>query len=438
MSLLHVPSRRVCVAASSCALSLLGAGSAWALGPEGSPIDTSDYTIDFYEGPNLQSTRQIGMAGATAALTPGVVGYSSNPATAAMRNPWSTDWFDWEPDFSVTGPAGITRVDFDNNGDTTFANEASLFINIGAGFQFGAFGAGLDANVSEYTVRPRDAGTPVDLTVQLSRTHLVLAHGFVRGQLFVGAGLGLFGLDLELADPTAQVPGNANVGGGSVLLGAAWAPVALPVTAGASARIALRSNGTVAPEGITPDDNGDYVQEGYYFPLEIVPPTEFQFAVATRLFGPTNLPWVVPPRRTATPVSNTERAARRAQNHSGSLLLSAALKLTLPVANGVGVESFLRQEVERSGEKAVYSPRLGLEGEPIANYLILRAGTYLEPTRFQSGSPRLHWTAGSDVHIPVKWSVFGLFDDDTTFRIGGAVDQAPRYFGWSATLGFWN
>jgi hypothetical protein len=49
----------------------------------------------------------------------------------------------------------------------------------------------------------------------------------------------------------------------------------------------------------------------------------------------------------------------------------------------------------------------------------------------------LHVTAGLDVHLPVRWNIFGLADPDTTFRIGGAVDQAPRFFGWHATFGIW-
>ncbi len=377
------------------------------------------------------------MAGSTTALTPGVVGYGSNPATAAMRPPWSTNWFDWEPDASITAPAGITNTDFDNNGDTSFANEASLFVRLGVGFQFGRFGTGLDVNVSEFRVRSRGAADPRELTVALSRLHLVSAHAFLDGELFVGAGIGLFGLDLQLDDSDQMTQDSSTVGGLSVLVGSAWAPSALPVRAGVSARIAVPSENT-KPNGIQPNDAGDYVSEGYYFPRQITPPTELNFALATRLFAPTNLPWIIPARHTSTPPSKEEQARRSALYHSGSLLISAALKVTLPLANAVGVESFLRQEVERSGEIISYSPRLGLEGEPIANYLILRAGTYLEPTRFRNGEARLHWTAGTDVHIPVEWSVFGLFDEDTTFRIGGAVDQAERYFGWSATLGFWH
>jgi hypothetical protein len=99
------------------------------------------------------------------------------------------------------------------------------------------------------------------------------------------------------------------------------------------------------------------------------------------------------------------------------------------------------QRVERSGQEVSVSPRLGLEGEVIPGYLVVRAGGYDEPTRFTStpgASARLHATGGFDVRIPIEWSVFGLLDDDTTFRVGGAVDGAPRYFGWAASAGLWH
>jgi hypothetical protein len=84
-------------------------------------------------------------------------------------------------------------------------------------------------------------------------------------------------------------------------------------------------------------------------------------------------------------------------------------------------------------ETSLFSARLDAATIPDA----LRAGTYLEPTRFDTSSPRPHATAGFDVHVPVAWSLFGLFDDDTTFRVGGALDSAERYFAWTASLGIW-
>jgi hypothetical protein len=54
----------------------------------------------------------------------------------------------------------------------------------------------------------------------------------------------------------------------------------------------------------------------------------------------------------------------------------------LPVADAVGIESFLTQRVERSGRSTTVSPRIGVETEPWVNVFILRAGSYYEPSAF--------------------------------------------------------
>src|SRR5262249_27273487 len=120
------------------------------------------------------------------------------------------------------------------------------------------------------------------------------------------------------------------------------------------------------------------------------------------------------------------------------ILVSVETKITFPTVDGVGLESFLKQQVERSGEKVSVSPRFGIETEAIPGYLILRAGSYIEPSRFENGSARAHATAGLDIRIPIEWSVFGLLEDDNTFRVGGCIDATARYFGWGVTAGLWH
>src|SRR5690606_34749788 len=90
------------------------------------------------------------------------------------------------------------------------------------------------------------------------------------------------------------------------------------------------------------------------------------------------------------------------------LLLSAALVISGTAEEAVGVDSFLSQVVNRSGREVVYSPRVGAESEVWPRLLKVRAGSYLEPTRFESSSPRWHATLGCDVRLN-RWSVFGLW-----------------------------
>jgi hypothetical protein len=120
------------------------------------------------------------------------------------------------------------------------------------------------------------------------------------------------------------------------------------------------------------------------------------------------------------------------------VLLSAALLVTGPVDQGVGVESFLQQRVNRSGEQVSLSPRLGVESEAVPHWLRLRTGVYSEPTRFSiaTSARRLHATFGADVRL-FPWSVFGLFRQGTSWRLSGVIDAAPRYLGWGASVGIW-
>lgn len=407
--------------------------SALALGPEGSPIENSDYTIDLHQGPVLESSRVIGLGGSVTPFVDGVVGYAVNPASAAVRSPHSVTFFDWELDASVGSPGSGSDTDFDANGRVDAASKKPLFVTLGGGLQWGTFGVGLRADVNEYEVL---SGTGTPLLVDVARVNLVAAFALFRGQLAVGAGVGVYGVELSQPAEEGDAASLAASEGGSAQLGIIWAPNSLSLRAGAAVRTAVPDGDDVAPEGTTPDAEGNVIAQGFVFPKRIVPPTELHAAVATQLFRPFNPGWRVPSRSSEDP-SPEERRRLRAPRTSGHLLLSAGAKVTLPVPDAVGVESFLTQRVERSGRSPTVSPRVGVETEPWVNAFILRAGSYYEPSRFSASASRVHVTAGLDVHVPVRWSIFGLADPETTFKIGGAIDQAPRYFGWNATIGLW-
>ena len=89
----------------------------------------------------------------------------------------------------------------------------------------------------------------------------------------------------------------------------------------------------------------------------------------------------------------------------------------------MGIESFLDRTVKRSGTSLSYSPRIGLETETAPNWLRLRAGSYLEPSRFPGNSKgaRVHGTLGFDEKL-FPWTAFGLFHDGTQWRAGGSID----------------
>jgi hypothetical protein len=119
------------------------------------------------------------------------------------------------------------------------------------------------------------------------------------------------------------------------------------------------------------------------------------------------------------------------------VLLSSSLVVTGSSANAVGVESFIQRVVDRSGESVVFSPRFGAESEIIPNWVKVRAGTYGEPTRVRGASARWHGTFGFDVKL-LRWSVFGLFRDDTEWRLSVSLDAAPRYLSSGLSIGNWH
>jgi len=87
----------------------------------------------------------------------------------------------------------------------------------------------------------------------------------------------------------------------------------------------------------------------------------------------------------------------------------------------------------------VVSPRLGLETEAVPDWVKVRAGTYGEPTRFSASKAagRLHGTLGFDVKL-FSWSVFGVFHESTSWRVGAVLDAAERYLSWGLTAGIWH
>jgi hypothetical protein len=117
-------------------------------------------------------------------------------------------------------------------------------------------------------------------------------------------------------------------------------------------------------------------------------------------------------------------------------LLTADLWFNGRVDNAVGVESLLFQTVQRSGEKITVSPRLGFETEVVPTRMKIRAGTYLEPTRFAQSTLRVHGTLGVDISL-FKWNVFGLWPDDYRWQISAALDVTRKYTSFSVGIGGW-
>lgn len=449
----------------ACAL-VLGAGTASAdhlgpaLGPEGTDgFFTNNYKIDLFQGPVLGGARMTGLGGAYAPIAEGVAGFQVNAASPAVRAANSHSWFDYDWDLGVTFPNSLKKTDFDNNGSVGFSYNNFVFFTAGLNLQFGSWGVGFSAQAQQYELGKADSTAPA-LRLQLLRGNFLVARSLFDGQLVIGAGLRGVGLSInarqgDVADRSLFSTASAGTEAGVLI-----APLALPMRFAFTGRSVMEpsaaSTADVQYDGGDRDHGLKYVDlnRRLYLPRSVELPWEIEAAVALQLGRPLNQQWVNthhPPddylreqkmpdggvRRLVDKKYVEEQAKRkyRALPREKLLIVASAL-VSGPVPDAVGVESFLTQQVERSGQRASVTPRIGIETEPFANAIQIRAGSYLEPTRFNRSSSRLHGTLGVEVRL-FEWSVFGLLDKDTAWRLGAYGDYARNYLAWGVTAGLW-
>jgi hypothetical protein len=489
-------------AAIGVLFSVAPARAAGPLGPEGAPIQTSDYTVDLAQGPVLAGARVIGLAGAYVAIAEGVDGNTQNPAAPAVRVPWSFDHLDYDLGFGVTFPNSIGQGDYFNSGrDTDLSgNQAGfVFLNAAGNLQLGRWGAGITLDYERYSLSRDAAGaTPGlqqdELFAQFGVSHLLGARSVADGQLAIGVGLRGAGLIVRNENPASGQPRDLfATEAAAPEAGVLWRPNDWPIRIGAAIRAAV-----VTKSDAKPNADGDFVigspgdPNAIYLPRRITLPWEVNAGVALQLGPrPFNPRWIDPDeqlervrrflrwrklerqrqrearvrqgasasaeaaeleRLEALDEAHEERSAidveqrlraRHAALERFYVLISSALLVTGEVDDAVGVESFLAREVQRSGQRATFSPRLGVESELLPHWVRVRAGSYFEPSRFRrrpDGSEhggRLHGTLGFDAKL-FPWAVFGLFEDGTEWRASAAIDGAEKYFGWSVSIGIWH
>jgi hypothetical protein len=443
----------------------LGASEARAAGPlgaQGAPITTSNYTLDLFEGPVLSSGRVTGLAGAFSAIAEGVEGMTACAAAPAVRDAFSYGHFDYDVSFGFSSAGGgLASSDFDNNGSPGFTYRNVFFLTIGGVVQLGEWGFGVQVDAQTYRLGHEvSASDRRFLQVDLYRGHLQLARRFLDGELVVGLGVRTANLGLSgAADSTGKDSQDIlSIGGSGVEAGVLWEPAGWPLRAALTGRTTVGDTPDVkgTPQ---PTAAGDTQVGGLYLPSSVHLPWEVEAGFAWQ-FGPRplNVAWVSPDRITTEQLD--EQRARLAQEGTplapdrdgqrrqllrrryealprSRVLLSASLLVSGPVSQAVGVESFLSQIVDRSGRRPVWTPRVGVETEPIEQRLKVRAGSYLEPSRFDEGHPRLHATAGADLKLFTS-TVFDLFAPGTAWRISGFLDAAPRYTSVGVSAGIWH
>jgi hypothetical protein len=410
------------------------------LGRQGTPLQTSDYTLELFQGPILASSRITAMGGAASALASGAEGIAFNAASASPRDPYSTRRIDYDLTLGLTFPSSIAHTDFENSGKT-FGYRDFVWATVGGVLQVGSWGVGAVVSLQNYAL-----GAPPELrletsdvkalTVRLFKFDLVASHAFFADQLHVGGGLRA--ASFNAVDPSASSSLLLGTYGVGTQAGVLWRPLRLPLRVGATVRspvLRTLESGNGVTENVA---TGDRTIGRFYLPRGVQLPWELEWGTAVQ-FGerPLNVGWT-DEQTLALPTADARRVLRsraRAMPRQ-KFLVSFSMLLTGPTTGAIGVASMLAQVVDRSGERASASMRAGVETEVLPNRLQLRMGSYMEPTRFRESTPRLHGTTGFEVRV-FDWSAFGLFAEDNAFRISGAVDGARGYFGWSLSIGSW-
>jgi hypothetical protein len=485
------------------------------LGPNGSVIQTSSYTVDMSHGVVLDGTRPTGLGGAYVAIAEGVDGLRQNPAAPAVRRPYSFSDFDWDAGIGLILPGMIQDSDLFNSGGSSSELRSQsggyAFVSPAGLAQWGRWGIGTAVDAQIYRLRRSlgdAAGEEQDqLYARFVTLRIPVARAF--GDFVVGVGALQTMLTVERSllaqDEDERL---FELTGTGAEAGVLWQPTNLPFRVGVSARTRVERNAEITNDDVVQDSGDRIIPEDpdnptdpdapntIYLPDQVSLPWGVDAGVAFQ-FGPRplNPGWENPAdklsdlreRHHARAKQREERRAtvlraveqdggnvsaaaaaidaeaataaaidreelqrerqrvdrllreRYAQMARFYVLVSVSARVTGPVENAVGVESFLQRRVNRSGENATVSPRLGVESEVVPHWLRLRAGTYLEPTRFQNErvAPRLHATFGFDARV-LPWTVFGALSEGTSWYLSAALDAAPRYVSWGASIGIWH
>ncbi len=420
------------------------------------------------------------------ALAEDTEGAAVNPAAPAVRDAYSTPWLDFDLSASVSLPGAFTRTDFDNHGDFAALPDharAADFVdlNVGGTVQLGGFGVAATGDLQQFSITQSTPGAE-GLTLQIGRWRAAAAYGAVDGQIAVGGGARVVTMQIQrsgsgtLLTMTGFAP---EVGALLMPTGRPWrlgaaarAPVSAGVLSGDFGAGSVRTAGSLVlpsrvvmpwevefgvayqlgPRPLNPGWQNPHAQERWLreiigqdrvararardAELAALPP-EQRAARAAELDAEERTVRMIEDMRLATEVQRLDqmRRARYANWPRERILLLASVSLVGASDGAVSLEGFLDQRSETVGRTMSVIPRLGLEGEPLRERMVLRVGTYVEPSRYDSGTPRQHFTFGGDVKL-FPFDLLGLFP--APWKITASLDVAPRYTSAGIGIGAWH
>lgn len=461
------------------------------------PLPSSRYSLDLFQGPLLAPIRVSGIAGAYAGYAEGIAGMVANAAAPALREPFSASYLELDIDLSISIPLSLTENDdFDNSGVSDSDYSSFLYLAGGGIIQYGPFGIGGIAELQRYTIDGDGGAT--DVTVgkyralvawQFFGDQLVVGGGVRIATLGLDApdvpDLTIVGVAPEFgaivrpdwksfrvgATFRAPVDGGTFYGGGTKTIDESGivraGPLVLPervvlpweVEVGVAVQVGSRP---LNPAWLNPHDQEALGAEAFARRREERKARrEAELAAISdpreRAQRAQKLSFEEKREQAADDVAlgrleDTLKQERRARYWNWPrqyLLLTAELLATGPVDRGVSLERFLGQNERRpargrsvlgrpvigsSGQGISYSPRFGIETEPVENLLKTRFGSYYEPSRFRDVG-RQHFTFGADLRMfATTW--FGLVPE-VIYKLQASVDIAPRYESYSLGIGVW-
>ncbi len=419
----------------------------------------------------------MSLAGANTAQASSLDGSAANAAAPAMRNMFSVRWFDIDVDAGISFPGSFGSSDFQNRGSRGSASSVDRtrqFLNLygGASMQFGNFGVATSIDSFRYDVElPETQAVRPGVSVTFTRYTALAAYGFFDNQLVLGGGIRALTTGIQQfggAEPSREVLTFLGV---APEAGAIWKPKTLPFSFGATFR-----GGISAAPVFNPNRSTDTIQRAgaFVLPSTVTAPWELELGVALQLGPrPLNPIWINPRdderqvrdriarareerKRRPLPedeekairkvedleldaIAETLRQTRYMRDYNWpreKLLIMASLLMTGPSTDAVSVIGFVDQERDLVGQRVSFSPRVGFETEPLVDRMKVRLGTYLEPSRFQDGFPRQHFTFGAEVKLFTFRGWYWIPEMDICAIT--AADMAPRYLSLGGSICIWH
>jgi hypothetical protein len=412
---------------ASCAFAA-GASAQTTESPQAPPVQ-----LDNAHGAIAGSTRFIGLGGAFVAIADDSEGVAINPASVALRLPYS--WSKWDYGFGVDFAIGsfLPKNDLYNRAGSNDAGKSSaLFGSLAAIVYYDYVGVGVSAEAQSNAAgnQAQAQGINTDLAANFGVVHASLAYGFCDGQLLLGAGPRLVGMSF---DSHSSGSGPLSTAGVGYEAGVVYKPtvqqyrLAAAVKSPINARV---SAGVAEPSTV-------------HVPWEMALGFAYQFGA--RALNPPFVTAADLARQTSAGRDPSKAELQRAQQELFDryqrrqywyLLVSAQLSLSESDGDHVGVERYWsgREDV---APQPVVSPRVGVETEVVPHRLRLRGGSYYESARRGISPARAHGTGGMDIKL-FEWSMFGLLKPFDYFQLSLAADAARSYLNTSFSIGFWH